>query len=107
MNILLLFFITHFCSLYAQDIREQLVFQNPDHNGILSPFTYEWTQILEQFHNTLGNRNTSKDDSACLYPVPLFECEPFVWNDAIIERDAYHLRPNVRRIYFYLNLFYN
>lgn len=92
----LLILILHISSLYAQVIQDQLVFQQPGKNGIIPPFTYEWTQILEQFHNTLGNKNTSKDDSACLYPVPSFDCEPFVWNDAIIERDAYHLRPNVK-----------
>ncbi|GAA5814337.1 hypothetical protein MFLAVUS_007831 [Mucor flavus] len=77
---------------YAQ--MNQHVFGPPRETGLLSPFSYEWTQLLEQFHNTLGNKNTSKDSSACLYPVPSFDCEPFLWNDAIIERDAYHLRPN-------------
>lgn len=83
--------------------QEQLVFhqqqqqqqQQASSNSILSPFSYEWIQLLEQFHNTLGHRNTSKDDDACLFPVPAFDCEPFIWHDAIVNRDAYHLRPNV------------
>ncbi|GAN05784.1 phospholipase a2 [Mucor ambiguus] len=78
--------------------REQHVFQQQQQqaisNSILSPFSYEWIQLLEQFHNTLGHRNTSKDDDACLFPVPAFDCEPFIWHDAILHRDAYHLRPN-------------
>lgn len=78
--------------------QEQHVFQQHQHqtssNSILSPFSYEWIQLLEQFHNTLGHRNTSKDDDACLFPVPAFDCEPFIWHDAILNRDAYHLRPN-------------
>lgn len=69
--------------------------QQINSNSILSPFSYEWIQLLEQFHNTLGNKNNSKDDGACLFPVPTFDCEPFIWHDAILERDAYHLRPNV------------
>ena len=81
------------------DNQEQHVFhqnnQQINSNSILSPFSYEWIQLLEQFHNTLGNKNNSKDDGACLFPVPTFDCEPFIWHDAILDRDAYHLRPNV------------
>ncbi|CEP08885.1 hypothetical protein [Parasitella parasitica] len=62
--------------------------------SILSPFSYEWIQLLEQFHNTFGHLNTSKDSDACLFPVPAFDCEPFIWHDAILDRNAYHLRPN-------------
>ncbi|KAI9469783.1 MAG: hypothetical protein EXX96DRAFT_587438 [Benjaminiella poitrasii] len=60
--------------------------------SLSNPFTVEWIQVLEQFYNTFGNH--SKDDSSCLYPIPEFDCEPFMWNDGIIKRDAYHLRPN-------------
>ncbi|KAI8090679.1 hypothetical protein BDF21DRAFT_411809 [Thamnidium elegans] len=91
MHIIILLLIYVSC-VYAQ--LNQHIFGPPREKSLLSPFSYEWTQLLEQFHNTLGNKNTSKDSSVCLYPVPSFDCEPFVWNDAIIERDAYHLRPN-------------
>ncbi|CAO0794775.1 unnamed protein product [Mucor circinelloides] len=82
----------------SESQQEQHVFQQQQQqtssSSILSPFSYEWIQLLEQFHNTLGHRNTSKDDEACLFPVPAFDCEPFIWHDAILNRDAYHLRPN-------------
>jgi hypothetical protein len=78
---------------------QQLVFkeQYPT-SHLYSPFTYEWTQLLEQFHNTFGNKNISKDYSRCLYPMPKFNCQPFLWHDGIIDRDAYHLRPMVTEI---------
>lgn len=81
-------------TVYSQLLPNQYIFKEPNKNGLITPFSYEWTQLLEQFHNTLGNKNTSKDDSACLYPVPKFNCKPFVWQDSIIDRDAYHLRPS-------------
>lgn len=70
--------------------------------GFYSPFTYEWTQLLEQFHNAFGSKNTSKDHSQCLYSMPKFDCQPFLWHDAIVDRDAYHLRPMVTQDIFYL-----
>ncbi|KAI9248912.1 GDSL-like Lipase/Acylhydrolase-domain-containing protein [Sporodiniella umbellata] len=70
-------------------IQEQAVFTTFPH-GWVEPFTYEWVQLLEQFHNAFGNR-TKKD--TCLFPIPKFDCQPFLWEDSIVERDAYHLRP--------------
>ncbi|KAI7907151.1 uncharacterized protein BX663DRAFT_129912 [Cokeromyces recurvatus] len=67
--------------------QQQIVLQS-----LHRPFTMEWIQLLEYLHNTFGNH--SKDDSICLFPIPAFECKPFIWNDGIIKRDAYHLRPN-------------
>lgn len=69
---------------------QQHVFQ---HTNRLMPFTLEWTEILQQMYNTMGN----KSREACLFPVPSFNCEPFYWNDQIIHRDAYHLRPKVKK----------
>lgn len=97
MYTILLLILVYASCLYAQI--DQHIFREPSKTGLLSPFTYEWTHVLEQFHNTLGHKNTSKDDSACLFPVPSFDCEPFLWNDAIVERDAYHLRPSVKKIF--------
>jgi hypothetical protein len=89
--------------IHAQQIQQdQYIFKEAKNNRLVSPFTYEWTQLLEQFHNTLGNKNTTKDDSACLYPIPEFNCEPFIWHDAIVDRDAYHLRPSVSFKYILL-----
>ncbi|KAI8647148.1 hypothetical protein BD408DRAFT_408682 [Parasitella parasitica] len=82
---------------FASQENQQYVFlknQPIDSKSILSPFSYEWIQLLEQFHNTLGHTNISKDNDACIFPVPAFDCEPFIWHDAILDRDAYHLRPN-------------
>lgn len=82
------------------DQAEQYVFkqrpqQKQSNYGLISPFTYEWTQLLEQYHNTFGNKNVTNDDSTCLHPIPKFHCKPFFWHDAIVDRDAYHLRPSV------------
>jgi small subunit ribosomal protein S29e/phospholipase B1 len=68
---------------------QQKVFQN---TNAFSPFTLEWTEILQQMYNTLGNKSK---ENTCLFPVPTFHCTPFYWNDQINNRDAYHLRPNV------------
>jgi hypothetical protein len=78
---------------------QQHIFKEQQPKSVLySPFTYEWTRLLEQFHNAFGSKNTSKDDSKCLYPMPKFDCQPFLWHDGIIDRDAYHLRPMVTEI---------
>lgn len=92
----------HFIKAQDQQQQQQYIFKQEQQNyGMISPFTYEWTQLLENYHNTLGsNRNLTKDDSACLYPTPAFHCKPFIWHDAIIDRDAYHLRPSVSREVF-------
>jgi hypothetical protein len=75
-------------------------FSNPV-GKFLTPFSYEWVQLLEQFHNTLGNKSK---DTECLFKVPKFDCPPFVWHDAIVDRDAYHLRPQVCFFFFFFFL---
>ena len=77
--------------VYPQVQPDQHVFKQQ--NSLVIPFSYEWTQLLQQFHNTFGN--SSKDDSTCLFPTPSFDCKPFFWQDDIFDRDAYHLRPQV------------
>lgn len=81
-----------FLLLVCSSFQQQVVFNQ--NRGLIQPFTYEWVHLLEQFHNAFGN--TSKKD-VCLYPLPRFECKQFVWDDAIVDRDAYHLRPQVKK----------
>ncbi|KAG1048765.1 hypothetical protein G6F55_007152 [Rhizopus delemar] len=70
-------------------LQQQVVLTNSA--GLIQPFTYEWVHILEQLHNTFGNR--SKSEKKCLHQIPKFKCKPFYWEDSITNRDAYHLRP--------------
>lgn len=72
-------------------LQQQVVLTNSA--GLIQPFTYEWVHILEQLHNTFGNR--SKSEKKCLHQIPKFKCKPFYWEDSITNRDAYHLRPIV------------
>ncbi|KAG1176438.1 hypothetical protein G6F70_005064 [Rhizopus microsporus] len=81
---LLLFFISF-------SIEQQVTFDADINYGWLTPFTYEWVTVLDRLHNTFGNRSKTEQ---CLHKIPKFECERFVWDDSIIHRDAYHLRPN-------------
>ncbi|KAI8974686.1 hypothetical protein BDB01DRAFT_806093 [Pilobolus umbonatus] len=55
------------------------------------PFSKEWLHLLEYFYNTRGHNRTK--EQKCLHKIPRFYCLPFLWDDAIIDRDAYHLRP--------------
>lgn len=90
MNCLVFSLILFFISF---SIEQQVVFDTNINYGWLTPFTYEWVTVLDRLHNTFGNRSKTEQ---CLHKIPKFECERFVWDDSIIHRDAYHLRPNVK-----------
>ncbi|KAI7872653.1 hypothetical protein BDF14DRAFT_1747172 [Spinellus fusiger] len=60
---------------------------------MIPPYTTAWVHVLEQFYNTLSYVNGSQPEEECLHKIPEFTCEPFYWEDSIIDRDAYHLRP--------------